>query len=278
MSIGEGAFASCSGLTSITFKGTVAEWNAISKGERWSFVAKTSGEYEVKAKNTVKLSKITASGGKVLIPGPSVIQFEHDGDNLIFENGSTELELDAKTIKLDKTDYAFEWIKNGEVKSTDEKFKIEKSTQSGYDTSLQGDYYLKAVATKNKSSREGISKPFFVTFPPDEISEIIYTEKLANGEYAPSSGIHEVGDIIKAEPVFANGYQIDGRYNLSYAWYYQQGSNSTPKKIETATSNELKIENTWVGCGIFCLITNTYNGRSSETSTQIIKKISVQYA
>lgn len=242
------------------------------------YTAKTSGEYEVKAKNTVKLSSISVSGGKVLIPGPSIIQFERNGDNLVFENGNTELELDAKVIHLDKTDYAFEWIKNGEVKSTDEKFKITKSTQSGYDTSLQGDYYLKAIATKNKSSREGISNSFFVTFPPDEISEIVYTEKLANGEYVPSSGVHEVGDIIKAEPVFANGYQIDGRYSLSYAWYYQQGSNGTPKKIENAVSNELKIENAWVGCGIFCLITNNYNGRTSETSTQIIKKISVQYA
>ena len=34
-SIGEGAFSCCISLTSITFNGTKAQWNAISKGYDW---------------------------------------------------------------------------------------------------------------------------------------------------------------------------------------------------------------------------------------------------
>ena len=34
-SIGNGAFYGCTGLTSIAFNGTIAQWNAISKGSYW---------------------------------------------------------------------------------------------------------------------------------------------------------------------------------------------------------------------------------------------------
>ena len=36
MSIDEGAFRGCIGLTSINFGGTKAQWNAISKGSMWN--------------------------------------------------------------------------------------------------------------------------------------------------------------------------------------------------------------------------------------------------
>ena len=36
-SIGEWAFSGCTGLTSVTFEGTFAEWNAISKWNDWNF-------------------------------------------------------------------------------------------------------------------------------------------------------------------------------------------------------------------------------------------------
>lgn len=36
-SIGENAFRYCDSLKSVTFNGTVAQWNAISKGSYWSY-------------------------------------------------------------------------------------------------------------------------------------------------------------------------------------------------------------------------------------------------
>ena len=36
-SIGSLAFTYCGGLTSVTFEGTVAEWNAIEKGSGWKY-------------------------------------------------------------------------------------------------------------------------------------------------------------------------------------------------------------------------------------------------
>jgi len=43
-SIGDAAFYNCSKLTSINFKGTKAEWNAISKGSAWNY---NTGEYTI---------------------------------------------------------------------------------------------------------------------------------------------------------------------------------------------------------------------------------------
>ena len=40
-SIGSSTFEGCSGLTSITFNGTKAQWNAISKGYHWNTIPAT---------------------------------------------------------------------------------------------------------------------------------------------------------------------------------------------------------------------------------------------
>ena len=43
-SIGSGAFYGCSGLTSINYQGTKAQWNAISKGMEWNYC---TGSYTI---------------------------------------------------------------------------------------------------------------------------------------------------------------------------------------------------------------------------------------
>ncbi len=43
-SIEDYAFSGCSGLTSITFNGTKAQWNAVSKGIDWDY---GTGKYTV---------------------------------------------------------------------------------------------------------------------------------------------------------------------------------------------------------------------------------------
>jgi len=43
--IGAGAFANCTQLKTIEFKGTMAQWNAIDKGEYWNY---TTGSYVIK--------------------------------------------------------------------------------------------------------------------------------------------------------------------------------------------------------------------------------------
>ena len=78
----------------------------LQKGEKISF------EYEVFAKNTVKLSSSSLSGGKILIPGPSTIVFEKNGGNYIFANGVTELELNPNMVEEEKTDYVYQWSLN----------------------------------------------------------------------------------------------------------------------------------------------------------------------
>ncbi|MBQ7712345.1 MAG: leucine-rich repeat protein, partial [Clostridia bacterium] len=43
-SIGSYAFRNCTGLTTINFQGTMAQWNAISKGSDWNY---TTGSYTI---------------------------------------------------------------------------------------------------------------------------------------------------------------------------------------------------------------------------------------
>ena len=52
-SIGDGAFSYCSGLTSITFKGTIAQWNAITKYGYWYY--RVPAKKVVCSDGTVKL-------------------------------------------------------------------------------------------------------------------------------------------------------------------------------------------------------------------------------
>ena len=42
--MGTGALCGCKGLTNITYQGTKAQWNAISKGSYWN---STTGDYTV---------------------------------------------------------------------------------------------------------------------------------------------------------------------------------------------------------------------------------------
>lgn len=248
-----------------------------------TYTATTSGEYEVIAKNTVKLSSSSLSGGKILIPGPSTIVFEKNGGNYIFANGVTELELNPNMIKEEKTDYVYQWSLNNvdlqDSYSTQQIYKIEKDTEIGYKKELQGDYKLNVKAVKNNSEPlEQNTNNFFVTYPADPIKAVKYQEKQSDNDYIDAGSVHQIGDIIKAVPEFTYNYQLDNRYTLSYEWYHQKGSN-TPEKIDVPlTTKEIKLEEAWAAEKIYCIITNDYNGDISKADLSVVGKITVEYA
>ena len=59
-SIGDYAFYGCTGLTFITFEGTVAQWNAISRGSAWCHFTHNGHDYTI-------VTKIICSDGTVTI-------------------------------------------------------------------------------------------------------------------------------------------------------------------------------------------------------------------
>ena len=246
-----------------------------------AYTATTSGEYEVVAKNTVKLSSSSLSGGKILVPGPSPIVFENNGGNYTFSDGLTTLILDPKVTEPQGTDYIYQWSLNG-VDLQDEysqlnTYTILKGQQEGYDKNLQGDYVLNVQAIKNNSKPlKDNSKAFFVTYPADPIKNIKYQEKLPNGDYIDATSVHQVGDIIKAVPEFTYNYQLKDRYTLYYQWYYKKGSNIAELIELPSTTAEIKLEDKWAGGSIYCVITNEYN-ESLSSLEGISNKITVEF-
>ena len=197
-SIEESLFIGCSCLSSITYRGTVAQWNALSKGSNWSqkvlasYVQCADGRIEI---DEVQTASLEGSGQEYYTMAPSVLSFRStapldefqgvqingetiDPSNYELEEGSTIVKLSSDYLRtLSIGNHEISVVSNNQVAKGD--FTVAAPELNEY-----GFYY---------------NQPYTAAFPAFEDDEIIgyeYVALVINNTKSWFSSDHNLASLI----------------------------------------------------------------------------------